>query len=68
MTGEVESLGHAPAAIGGVIHAGARSVSTGIHTTSETIGQLDAVQARINEVLEEQATMALAFERQPCRS
>ncbi len=45
------------------IQTSARSVSTGIHTTSETIGRMDAVQARINEVLEEQATMAHAFER-----
>ncbi|GIM96580.1 methyl-accepting chemotaxis protein [Paractinoplanes toevensis] len=40
----------------------AESVAGGIRTTSETIGQLDAVQARIGEVLEEQATMAHAFE------
>jgi chromosome segregation ATPase len=45
------------------IQTSAKSVSTGIHTTSETIGRMDAVQARINEVLEEQATMARAFER-----
>jgi len=41
----------------------AESVAAGIRTTSETIGQMDAVQARIGEVLEEQATMAHAFER-----
>ncbi|GID92719.1 methyl-accepting chemotaxis protein [Amorphoplanes digitatis] len=35
-----------------------RTVSAGILTTSETIGQMDAVQARMNEVLEEQARMA----------
>jgi GAF domain-containing protein len=38
------------------------SVSAGIHATSEVIGQLDAVQARIGEVLEEQERMAKAFE------
>jgi len=41
----------------------AESVATGIRTTSDTISQMDAVQARIGEVLEEQATMAHAFER-----
>ncbi|MFF5296123.1 methyl-accepting chemotaxis protein [Paractinoplanes globisporus] len=41
----------------------AESVAAGIRTTSDTIGQMDAVQARIGEVLEEQATMAHAFER-----
>jgi hypothetical protein len=45
------------------LQASAESVSSGIRTTSETIGQLDAVQARIGEVLEEQAEMAHAFER-----
>jgi GAF domain-containing protein len=44
------------------LQASAESVSGGIRTTSETISQLDAVQARIGEVLEEQATMAHAFE------
>jgi hypothetical protein len=38
------------------------SVSAGIHTTSEIVGELDAVQTRIGEVLEEQVTMATAFE------
>jgi Methyl-accepting chemotaxis protein (MCP) signalling domain/GAF domain len=38
------------------------AVSAGIHATSEVIGQLDAVQARIGEVLEEQERMAKAFE------
>jgi hypothetical protein len=38
------------------------SVSAGIHATSEVIGQLDAVQARIGEVLGEQERMAKAFE------
>ncbi len=45
------------------LQASAESVSSGIQSTSETIGQLDGVQARINEVLAEQATMANAFER-----
>ncbi|WP_433384480.1 methyl-accepting chemotaxis protein [Actinoplanes sp. CA-142083] len=45
------------------LQASAESVAGGIRTTSETIGQMDAVQARIGEVLEEQATMAHAFER-----
>ncbi|RZU49092.1 methyl-accepting chemotaxis sensory transducer with GAF sensor [Krasilnikovia cinnamomea] len=40
------------------IQQSAKTVSSGILTTSETIGQMDAVQARINEVLEEQAMMA----------
>lgn len=40
------------------IQSSAKSVSAGIHTTSETIGQMDAVQTRINNVLEEQAAMA----------
>jgi len=40
------------------IQSSANSVSAGIHTTSETIGQMDAVQTRINTVLEEQAAMA----------
>jgi transcriptional regulator with GAF, ATPase, and Fis domain len=44
------------------LQASAESVSTGIQATSETIGQLDGVQARINDVLEEQATMAHALE------
>jgi methyl-accepting chemotaxis protein len=45
------------------IQANSRSVTSGIHATSEIIGQLDAVQARIGNVLEEQARMASAFER-----
>ncbi|WP_430537406.1 methyl-accepting chemotaxis protein [Blastococcus saxobsidens] len=44
------------------IQASTDSVSTGIHATSEVIGQLDAVQARIGEILEEQVRMARAFE------
>ncbi len=38
------------------------SVSAGIHATSEVIGQLDAVQARIGAALEAQERMARAFE------
>ena len=45
------------------LQSSAESVAAGIRTTSETIGQMDAVQVRIGEVLEEQATMARAFER-----
>ncbi|GAA2635529.1 hypothetical protein GCM10010399_80360 [Dactylosporangium fulvum] len=44
------------------IQASAQSVSGGIHTTSTKIAEMDAVQARINEVLEEQARMARTFE------
>ena len=44
------------------IQASSRSVAAGIHSTSEIIGRLDTVQARIGEVLEEQARMASAFE------
>ena len=44
------------------IQNSARTVSAGILTTSETIGQMDAVQARMNEVLEEQARMAGALQ------
>ncbi|WP_299953322.1 methyl-accepting chemotaxis protein [uncultured Modestobacter sp.] len=43
------------------IQASSKAVAEGIHTTSEIIGQLDAVQARMGEVLEEQARMASAF-------
>ncbi|HEV7725302.1 MAG TPA: methyl-accepting chemotaxis protein [Modestobacter sp.] len=45
------------------IEASSRSVASGMHTTSEIIGELGAVQTRIGEVLEEQARMASAFER-----
>ncbi|ADB75996.1 methyl-accepting chemotaxis protein [Geodermatophilus obscurus] len=38
------------------------SVSAGIRATSEVIGQLDAVQARIGAALEQQERMATAFE------
>jgi methyl-accepting chemotaxis protein len=44
------------------IRTSSRSASTGIHATSEVIGELDAVQARIGEVLEEQVQMAKAFD------
>ncbi|MFI5496099.1 GAF domain-containing protein [Actinoplanes sp. NPDC051859] len=44
------------------IQNSARTVSAGILTTSETIGQMDAVQARMNDVLEEQAQMASALQ------
>ena len=43
------------------IQSSSRSVAEGIHATSEIIGELDTVQARIGEVLEEQARMATAF-------
>jgi len=45
------------------IQASSRSVASGIHATSEIIGQLDVVQARIGDVLEEQARMAQAFDQ-----
>jgi GAF domain-containing protein len=45
------------------LQASSGTVSAGIHTTSEIVGELDAVQARIGEVLEEQVGMATAFER-----
>jgi methyl-accepting chemotaxis protein len=44
------------------IQNSARTVSSGILTTSETIGQMDAVQAQMNDVLEEQARMASALQ------
>ncbi|GAA0278071.1 methyl-accepting chemotaxis protein [Cryptosporangium japonicum] len=44
------------------IQASSQQVAAGIHSTSQTIGELDTVQARINEVLEDQARMAQAFE------
>jgi transcriptional regulator with GAF, ATPase, and Fis domain len=40
------------------IQTNARAVATGIHGTSEIIGQMDSVQLRIAEILETQATMA----------
>ncbi|MCZ2824720.1 MULTISPECIES: methyl-accepting chemotaxis protein [unclassified Modestobacter] len=45
------------------IQASSKAVADGIHTTGEIIGQLDAVQPRIGEVLEEQARMASAFDQ-----
>ena len=39
-----------------------RAVSAGIAETSRQIGRLDAVQARMDDVLAEQARMATAFE------
>jgi putative methionine-R-sulfoxide reductase with GAF domain len=44
------------------IQSSSKSVAAGIHATSEVIGELDAVQARIGQVLEEQVQMATAFE------
>jgi hypothetical protein len=44
------------------IQSSSRSVSAGIHATSEVIGELDAVHARIGQVLEEQVEMAKAFD------
>ena len=44
------------------IQASSRSVAAGIHATSEVISRLDAVQARIGDVLEEQVQMAKAFD------
>ena len=43
------------------IQASSRSVADGIHTTNNTISQLDTVQTRMNEVLRRQADMAAAF-------
>ena len=45
------------------IQSSATSVTAGIHTTSETIGRMDAVQTRINQVLEEQASLARLLEQ-----
>ncbi|MGY1736247.1 methyl-accepting chemotaxis protein [Geodermatophilus sp. SYSU D00684] len=44
------------------IQTSSDQVTAGIHATSEVIGQLDAVQARITDVLEEQVRMARAIE------
>jgi methyl-accepting chemotaxis protein len=44
------------------IQATSRTVTAGIAATSDIIGQLDVVQARIGGVLEEQAHMASLFE------
>ncbi|WP_435827424.1 methyl-accepting chemotaxis protein [Actinoplanes philippinensis] len=43
------------------IQSSSRAVAQGIHTSSDTIGQLDTVQARMNQVLQRQADMAAAF-------
>jgi methyl-accepting chemotaxis protein len=40
----------------------ARVVATGIHATSEIIGRMDSVQARVGEILQTQAAMARSFE------
>jgi hypothetical protein len=44
------------------IQASSEQVTAGIHATSEVIGRLDAVQARIDDVLEEQVRMARSIE------
>jgi putative methionine-R-sulfoxide reductase with GAF domain len=44
------------------IQVSSEQVSAGIHATSEVIRQLDAVQSRMGEVLEQQVHMARAFE------
>ncbi|MCD5309323.1 methyl-accepting chemotaxis protein [Kineosporia babensis] len=44
------------------IQQNARSVATGIQSTSEIIGQMDSVQVRIQEILEVQAQMARELE------
>jgi len=44
------------------IQASSESVASGINATSEIISRLDAVQTRINDVLQEQVNMAGAFE------
>jgi putative methionine-R-sulfoxide reductase with GAF domain len=44
------------------IQVSSEQVSAGIHATSEVIRQLDAVQNRMGEVLEQQVQMARAFE------
>jgi GAF domain-containing protein len=44
------------------IQEATRSVAGGIHTTSETIREMNVVQERIREVIETQAGMARAFE------
>lgn len=69
VAGEVKDLARATAAattkvaaqIAG-IQASSRSVADGIHATAETIGEMDSVQARIGDVLEEQTRMARAFD------
>ncbi|SDD15328.1 methyl-accepting chemotaxis sensory transducer with GAF sensor [Geodermatophilus telluris] len=46
------------------IQASSEQVTAGIHATSEVIGRLDAVQARITDVLEEQVRMAQSIQAQ----
>ncbi len=70
VAGEVKDLARATASatttvaeqIAG-IQTSSRAVTDGIHATSDIIGEMDAVQARIGTVLEEQTKMAQAFER-----
>ncbi|RKS75600.1 GAF domain-containing protein [Motilibacter peucedani] len=45
------------------IQTSSQSVVSGIHSTSDIIGELDVVQARIIEVLGQQESMAGAFQR-----
>ena len=45
------------------IQGSSQSVTAEIHATSETIGRLDTVQARIGEVLERQVEVARALEQ-----
>lgn len=69
VAGEVKDLARATAAattrvaeqIAG-IQTSSRAVADGIHATAETIKEMDAVQARIGDVLEEQTRMARAFD------
>ncbi len=44
------------------IQASSEQVTAGIHATGEVIGRLDAVQARIDDVLEEQVRMARSIQ------
>jgi putative methionine-R-sulfoxide reductase with GAF domain len=44
------------------IQTNTSSVAQGIHATSEIIGRMDAVQARIGEILEAQSRMARTFD------
>ncbi|WP_432543681.1 methyl-accepting chemotaxis protein [Kineococcus sp. SYSU DK002] len=45
------------------IQSSSASVADGIHATSDIISQLDTVQARINDVLEQQVQMASVFDQ-----
>ncbi len=70
VAGEVKDLARATASattrvaeqIAG-IQASSKAVTDGIHATSNIVGEMDAVQARISAVLEEQTEMAQAFDR-----